>query len=83
MQNGMVWDFPILERNSNANGGEIRWVLRYVALLTDLGGIDSENEAVGSALDPCFLRSCVAWECDVDVARCECYPSVCFVSPRC
>lgn len=82
MQNGMSWDFPILKRNSNANGGEIRWVRRYVALLTDFGGIGSENEAVGSTLDPCFLRSCVAGECDVDVAGCEYYPSVCCV-PRC
>lgn len=74
----MFWDFPILERNSKANGGETRWVRRYVALLTDLGGIGSENEAVGSALDPCFLRRSVARECDVDVAGCECYPSVSF-----
>lgn len=81
MQNGMCWDFPILERNSNANGGSTRWVRRYVALLTDLGGIGSENEAIGSALDPCFLRGCVAGECDVDVAGRECYPSVCYVSP--
>lgn len=81
MQNGMSWDFPILKRNSNANGGEIRWVRRYVALVTDFGGIGSENEAVGSTLDPCFLRSCVAGECDVDVAGCEYYPSVCCVSP--
>lgn len=81
MQNGMFWDFPILKRNSDANGGEIRWVRRYVALLTDFGGIGSENEAVGSTLDPCFLRSCVAGECDVDVAGCEYYPSVCYVSP--
>lgn len=80
MQNSMSWDFPILKRNSNANGGEIRWVRRYVALLTDLGGIGSENEAVGSTLDPCFLRSCVAGECDVDVAGCEYYPSVWYVS---
>lgn len=81
MQNGMFWDFPILKRNSDANGGEIRWVRRYVAPLTDFGGIGSENEAVGSTLDPCFLRSCVAGECDVDVAGCEYYPSVCYVSP--
>lgn len=71
MQNGMSWDFPILKRNSNADGGESRWVSRYVALLTDLGGISSENEAVGSTLDPCFLRSGVAGECDVDVAGSE------------
>lgn len=50
-----------------------------MALLTDLGGISSENEAVRSTLDPCFLRGrLVAGECDVDVAASECYPPVCF-----
>lgn len=81
MQNGMFWDFPILSRNSDANGGEIRRVRRYVAFLTDLGGIGSENEAICSTFDPCFLRSCVAGECDVDVAACEYYPSVLLCVP--
>lgn len=77
MQNRMCWDFPILERNGNTNGSDIGRISRDVALLTDLGGISSENEAIRSALDPCFLRACrrVAGECDVDVAGCECYPS--------
>lgn len=58
MQNRMFWNLAILERNSNTDGGEIRRILRDVALLTDVGGISSENEAVQSALDPCFWRVC-------------------------
>lgn len=77
MQNGMFWNFPILERNGDTNGSDIRRISRYVALLADLGGISSENEAVRSTLDPCFLRGrLVAGKRDVNVAACECYPSV-------